>query len=279
MALTCFGSLLDCCSRPIRLVLHDDGTLTADDVGRLKEQLRNAVIFSRSESDELSSRLLTAYPNCRNFRAENVMALKLLDLAMFNEPEIAYCDSDIFFFRPFQGLFEFPDVETSALFMQDTRHAYSLRPWHLCGRDRVKIVGKLNAGLMFVKKEIVDLDFIEWLLANERLKPQFRRKPCWAEQTCWAALAYRTKCRFWDSDQVAVITHNFLGENQLVAGHFTSPVRHLMARIPDRVVSDEPIVTIRTVACKPLMPLTLAGERLADRLLRAWKRCSMQCES
>lgn len=222
MALASFSSLLKFSIEPLQLVIHDDGSLTNDDREKLSG-LKDTTIVSRSEADELMNPLLKNHPHCYKIRYEHPMFLKLLDTALLSKGDIAYCDTDVLFFRPFDGMFRWPNAETSALFMRDYLEAYSVFPWHLLGVNKLALPSKVNAGLMFVRKSAYDLDFIEWFLS----KKEFRSNPVHKmEQTCWAALGHRIGCRLWNPQQVVLMRPESTLTEQLVAGHFVKEVRY-----------------------------------------------------
>ncbi|MDJ0705716.1 MAG: hypothetical protein QNJ46_20820, partial [Leptolyngbyaceae cyanobacterium MO_188.B28] len=143
MALACLGSLLRYSAEPLHIYLHDDGSLRIEDKDRLSEGLNNAKIILRSEADELINQRLRNYPNAAKYRYEHALALKLLDIPLLEERDIAYCDSDILFFKPFSRLFQLPNSETSSIFMMDKWESYSIRPWHLLGSNRLKLPSKV----------------------------------------------------------------------------------------------------------------------------------------
>jgi hypothetical protein len=224
MAYINFSSLLKYSVQPIKLVIHDDGSLTEQDKAKLI-CLQGAEVLSRPEADELMNPLLKKYPNCYKIRYEHPMFLKLLDIALLSSDDFGYCDTDVLFFRPFQGLFQWPDAKTSAIFMQDYIEAYSVFPWHLIGTKKLSLPSKVNAGLMFVRKSAYDLDFVEWFLGQRT----FRSKPIHKmEQTCWAALGYRIGCRLWNPDQIVLMRTDTTLTEGMVAGHFVKEVRHCL---------------------------------------------------
>src|SRR5262249_40241428 len=145
---------------------------------------------------------LAAFPRCRAARAANLMFLKMFDVTLLEDGEMAYCDSDILFLRPFSGLFGLPDPRFRALFMTDSENAYAVRPWHLWAFGRVRLAGTANAGLMRIAHGVLDLEFVEWLIGRLGACSVWQRRACWGEQTCWAALAARTRCGLWDARSV-----------------------------------------------------------------------------
>ncbi|WP_416666464.1 hypothetical protein [Egbenema bharatensis] len=272
MALLCLGSLLQYSTEPLNLILHDDGTLMADDRERLKLNLHGVSFVSRSEADELTQQQLKGYPNCFQYRhgsahqTQHILSLKLFDVALLSHDTIAYCDSDILFLKPFCQLFNFPDSSTSALFMKDFRESYSIHFLKLLKSNEIQLPSKVNAGLIFFKKRNFDLDFVEWLLKQEEFKYIF----AFTEQTCWAALGYRAHCRFWDPQQIQMIHQKAPVTQQTIAGHFTTPYRYLLrqyfARDPAHnpvepaSVSPESPTVINTIPAVDCHPISLAKE-------------------
>ena len=214
MAVACLGSLLRYSADPLRLRIHDDGSLTSEDLDRLAEGLEDPEVVPRREADErVEANLGEA---CRAFRRENPLALKLFDAALFAGDSLAFCDSDILFLRPFSGLFA-----AAPVFMADSQNAYSVRSWHLALHRRLTLPRRVNSGVFQIGTHLYDPDLLEWYLGH----PEFRFAPVWVEQTAWALLAGRAGCRLYDPGQIA-----FPGSAaDPVALHFVSPLRSLLA--------------------------------------------------
>jgi hypothetical protein len=226
MAGNCLDSLFKYSKDSLKFIIHDDGSLTKEDYGNMLEKGENTKIISRKESDECMEENLRKYPNCYQYRKEHIYALKLLDIAFMSQNDFGYCDSDILFLRPFKNLFNWPDSKISAIFMQDYSSSYSMLPWTLLGNDKPKLVSKVNAGLIFFRKQNYDLDFIEWFLKNKT----FRHKVGWLEQTCWAALGHHVGCRQWNPEQIVLMRPWTEDSPQLVAGHFVKESRYRMEK-------------------------------------------------
>jgi hypothetical protein len=225
MALLCLGSLLARSRQPLRLCLHDDGTLTAADLERLAAALGGPVVVSRREADERLAGLLADRPAARAFRLANPLGLKLLDVPLLAAgEELAYCDSDVLFLRPFGRLFELPPG-AGALFMSDPQNAYSVRSWHLLREPRLRLAAHVNSGIIVFRTGRFDLDLAEWFLG----RPQYRFAPVWVEQTCWALLAQPAGCWLLDPEAVSIPVPGRPAAAGQVALHFVSPVRGLLA--------------------------------------------------
>lgn len=225
--LACLGSLAKHSAEPIRFDIHEDGTLTGEDMERLSGQLPVRRFISRKEADPQIEELLSRYPQCQSFRRRYVYGLKLFDAPLLGAGEdLAFCDTDIFFLRPFSHLFGWPDESTGCLFMQDYQNAYAFRPWHLLAEPRLALPPKLNCGLFRFRRRHYDLDFIEWLLGRyERL---FTVRHHWVEQTCWGAMTAGINGRFWDVQQLCVVRGEACLTDELIGAHLVTPVRGLL---------------------------------------------------
>lgn len=204
VGLRCLGSLLSYSSEPISLVVHDDGTLTSADRARFTHELDGVSILSRAEADAVVLPLLNRFPNCTKYRRRHPLALKLIDTALIETADLAYCDSDILFLKPFTHLYSWPGGSGAAVFMQDTQEAYSLYPWHAHPLGKIKVPQRINSGLILFRSSEYDLDFLEWLLGQPQLEHVFEKRPHWIEQTCWAALGRRVGCYVWNSRQLLI---------------------------------------------------------------------------
>jgi hypothetical protein len=182
--------------------------------------------------------------------------LKLLDAPLLSEGDIAFCDTDVLFLRPFRDLFRWPNDAAGTVFMTDAREAYSILPWHLVGPNKLQLPSRVNCGLFLLRKRAHDLDFLNWCLGRD----EFRQIRIWIEQTCWAALGNRAGCRLWDESRVTVMRPdlNFHGR---VAVHFTSPHRKFlsgaMRHVPDTSDYEGPVL-IGTRPAPHCHPLALA---------------------
>ncbi len=278
MALLCLGSLLRFSAAPLRLRIHDDGSLTRADLERL-EGLGQPEIVSRQEADDRLAEVLAARPATRAYRAANPLALKLVDAALLAPGgELAYCDSDVLFLRPFSGLFRLPPG-CGALFMCDPQNAYSVRSWHLLPAPRRGPPARVNSGIIGFRTRWFDPDLVEWFLA----RPRYRFAPVWVEQTCWALLAQPAGCRLLDPAAVSIPVPGRAADPWQVALHFASPVRGLLADYRQRqapagaetaLAGPAEPVEIRSFAARRLTAPALAATEVRRRLRRlgVWPR-------
>jgi hypothetical protein len=269
VGLICLASLLKKSAESLRLAIHDDGTLTPEDCDRLSAAFPGSVVISRPEADESVQPLLSRYPQCSAYRRRHPLALKLIDLALVGDGDLAYCDTDVLFLKRFSHLFDWPDSATSAVFMQDGQEAYSLRPWHMFPFGKIRVPGRINSGLILFRTANYDLEFVEWLLARPELKRVFRKRPYWIEQTCWAALAWRVGCRVWRPEQFMLANSKMLGVSPETVGiHFVAAYRSkLQDFLACQSVEDgQAAVEIRSVPARPASHLRMVVDDLKRRL-------------
>jgi hypothetical protein len=264
MALACLGSLLRYSADPLRLRVHEDGTLTAGDREKLEEGLGDLEFVARAEADGRVADLLAGRPALRRFRRSNPLALKLIDIPLLAEGDLAYCDSDVLFLRPFSDLFRFPGPDTGAVFMSDRQNAYSVRSWHLLTRPRLALPCRVNSGILMFRPGCYDPDLLEWYLS----RPEFGFAPVWIEQTAWALLGWRAGCRLWDPRLVRLPAAGEPGD--AVALHFVSPLRGLLPRFVEQAPgrTGEPPVRVGTVPARRCRSWDLAWTEARRR----WER-------
>lgn len=267
MGLECLGSLRTCCKDDHELVLHDDGSLTERDRELLAE-LSPTEIITREEADDRVLPQLSSYPNCRKYRTEHPLGIKLIDIPLLNERSFAYCDTDILFIKPFAGIDLRKESNIDYVYMLDRKEGYSIRFIHRwITSSRIRFPEKVNTGFTFLNQKAYDLDFFDWFLGQ----PEYRLNDFMVEQTAWAAFAARSKSRAWDPEQVKVpdSARYSPDDNETVALHFISPIRSWYNPIKNKVDvqnSGQLDVTLKT---QPANYTTLAQafkKRLVDKI-------------
>ncbi|HBL31381.1 MAG TPA: hypothetical protein DD490_31530 [Acidobacteria bacterium] len=262
MALLCLGSLLAHAAEPVRLRLHDDGTLTGEDRARLAEGLAEPEIVARGDAEERLAEHLAARPATRELRRTNPLGLKLVDAAVLGaEERLLFCDTDVLFFRPFSGLW---GAEGETVFLHDTQHAYSVRSWQVLREPRLRLAGFVNTGIVGFPRAAYDADLLEWFLAH----PAYHRTPVWVEQTAWALLGARHGCRFVDPSRVRLPGERFTPPEGLVALHFVTPRRALLPLYAGwaRAAAGAEPVALTTVPAPGCPWWSLAAAELKRRL-------------
>lgn len=275
MAITCLGSLIARSADPIRLRLRDDGSLGELEIERLAAALSSPSgppsFVSRAEADDLVAPWLARRPALARARRERPLFLKLVDLAIPGAgEEVAYCDADVLFLRPFKYLFRFPSPAIGAIFMSDVQNAYSIRSWHLLRHRRLRLPKKVNSGLILYRTAKFDPDLLEWYLS----RPEFQFAPPWTEQTAWALLGAAAGCSLYDPRQIAIPGAAGPLPDEAVALHFVSPVRgRLLEALPRALDREgEAPAEIRTSPARPLSACSLAATEARRRVRRLRSR-------
>jgi hypothetical protein len=163
MYLTAIKSLLRYAGN-LAVVVHDDGSLDAEDLALLKAHLPGVTCIDRKSADEQMNGVLARYPHCRKLRERVVNSLELFDnLLIARTPRLINMNSDVLFLRqPVElitwisgadpsilGVFEAEPAEQAA-FLE--RHGSAFPP-------------HVTTALTCLYPEAVDLDFVERLLS------------------------------------------------------------------------------------------------------------------
>jgi hypothetical protein len=241
MAIHCLSSALELSSDPVQLVIHEDGSLTADDRIKLSRELPGSRIVDRHAADQIMAERLSGYPNALAFRRGSVWGLKLLDVVLAEPGLCFYIDSDIRFFRPFRGLFVDAATRGRCVFLRDTVwQAYSIRPWHLLDHRRLKVASGINTGLSFCDPDVFDLDYIDWFLGQS----DWRVIPAWTEPTCWAGLALRANGYAVDPLQLPNLYPSACVSQETIGAHFLSSYRAQWNKLLQREFHDTKLMPV-----------------------------------
>jgi hypothetical protein len=260
----CWRTLLECCRDPVEPVVHDDGTLTAGDGAAIQAALPGSRILWRRQADAVMAEKLARHPAARAFREGSVWGLKLLDVVLAEEGDCFYMDADVRFFRPFRGLFSREAVAGRAVFLRDTVWAaYSIRPWQLLDRRRLRVVEGINTGLTCIDRALYPLDFVDWFLAQ----PDWRVIPAWTEPTCWAAVAARSNGHAVDPADIVNLYPGAAVGPDTIGAHFLAAYRPRFQRELEAPVSHwDAAAAVRVNALSRLGPLSLGLNQLRRKL-------------
>ena len=235
MGIKCLSTLFRCSDRAIDLHLHDDGSLTPEDTSALRAAFPTVTLISREEADQLAYERLRPYPRCLEFRRNCSMTIKLFDPLLAGQDSYLLLDTDILFFNAFENLFDAPKG-CAIIYMEDYVYSYALRPWDMIAHKDLRAIRGLNAGMMFVQANQIDLEFIEYL---------YRKGPRLTsghpgEQTTWAILANKLGARKWNPKQVSIVNDRFQVSADQIAAHFVSPSRHRLDDFAANISSGSP---------------------------------------
>lgn len=268
LGLRCLRSVADASDRPVVFQIHDDGSLTAEDRDLLTDPDTSGIragIVPREQVDPVIAELLARFPHCAALRKRQAYGLKLFDIPHFSpQPIVRYVDSDVLFLRATQGLFDL-NSEQDCVFMQDHQNAYAMRPWHLLDR-RLSLPQRVNSGLFALRRSMMDLERMEWLLAKDL--PVFRKLP-WFEQTCWAWLAHEQRGFVWDDAHIGVVQAGTVFDDKVVAAHFVSPTRGRIHELPEFIdLRRLPSVQVVKQPMRRLNPAAYMAEMAARSIRR-----------
>lgn len=275
MALRCLASLRRCHRPAFRLLIHDDGSMTDEDCQRVADAQPGTRFIRRAEADGPVLAALEKYPTCRLYRERYPLSLKFMDVPLLADAPLVFCDTDVYFVRSFSGFHRLWDPGAPLVFTRDITIAYAIRYWHLIGSQRLRMMNRVNSGIMLVDPAQVDLDFMEWLLARlgaDRIHHV-------VEQTYWAAQAHRVGgCRFLSPRQIGYPPPpDEPGPAELVpscvALHFITPLREGLKGMEGEYDRDTngagPVDLVTVRADKLNLPTYLCGR--VGKQIRRWQ--------
>ena len=266
MALICLKSLLATSQEKLQLVIHDDGSLTGEDQALIRDELPKALVVSRDQADGELARPLEAFPVLRQARPKLPHLLKILDVPMLCRGEnISFVDSDVFFLRAHQGLFQISkrrNVRCRFLFDSRTCHGFRLRDFWPLGPAWPTAC--LNSGLFCVRREAIDFEWIEAVCRRVGL-PQMLQHRSWFEQGLWAAIAGQIGCEMIDHSQIATAETASEIPRDPIALHFITPVRELLK---DYAPQAQPSRLAEPIRAVPAASYTIVHAAWAGTLFR-----------
>ena len=147
-------------------IIHDDGSLTVNDVQLIGRLVPFARVIDRRSADARFEQEYRRFPKIGEYRRNQVMALKLVDVRIWaGSARIGYMDSDICF-SAYPGIFlkALNGEIKGSLFNRDIQDAYVLDRKEIGRRLGVAPYPRVNAGLWVMDRDAIDLDTIEkWL--------------------------------------------------------------------------------------------------------------------
>ena len=134
-----------------RLIIHDDGTLTNNEINIYFKHFVNHKLIKRKEADIALRKYLRNYKFSQKYRFDNhkVHSIKLLDSLLCSETkQIMIHDSDILFFKkPSQIISCIKNKR--GFFMSDYKNSYSLSMNHLNNLFNMKLRNNINSGIIY----------------------------------------------------------------------------------------------------------------------------------
>jgi hypothetical protein len=171
----------------VPLYLHLQGHSTARMRSTLRQHFPEAVLIPQGEADTHVARILgqRKLHRLRALRDASPIMLKLVDVALFGRaPRLLLLDSDVLFFRAPVELIGAALRRGRAVFQEDIDSCYVLSRAEAADLG-VNLQPRLNAGLMVIDRDVIDLDACERFVAHAA----FETASGWVEQTLYALLA------------------------------------------------------------------------------------------
>lgn len=205
------------------VVVHEDGSLHEKDVRLLKKQLHGCEIIKKSKADEEIKTCLREYDNCFDYRFNKRnfhRSLKLFDFYFYSSKDrILVLDSDLLFFsKPVEIIDFFADGGEDALWMQDYVESYVMPASNLSRLLNIRVLGKVNSGLLAVSKDIFDLDVVELFI--QKCRERCFVEPDFTEQTAYAILISRKNNRAFGRDRYQISDRKITDDT--VCHHFVN---------------------------------------------------------
>jgi hypothetical protein len=200
------------------LTVHDDGTLTPWHAETLTRLFPGSRLISRAQSDREVGRYLARYPNCQAIRQRDLYMIKVFDLPYYTRAKrLILLDSDVLFFAKPVDLIT-PTAE--AVFNSDIWTSYACSTEELKARFGITVAEKINIGVGAINRDCFDLDAVENLLADDKL----RTAPYIVDQTIFAILASQKGVRLLGPEYTISLSR---GLTNVISKHYTRLVRHL----------------------------------------------------
>ncbi len=232
-AVPCLRSLLAHSQDPIRLVVHDDGSLTQRSFELLAAEFPNAILVPRASADAEMGAVLARFPEMAQARGHLPHVIKLWDVALIqSESIVRYVDTDVLFQRRFRGLFPASGESGSGAFMMDSGNSFGAHPGDFWPMGPLRVARRLNSGLFWIRRDRIDYERMEFLF--KRWGPQrIRKYHGWFEQTVWADQAWRSRCSMYDPAQFGTASPVESENNKLIGVHYVTPTRGMLKTLLD----------------------------------------------
>lgn len=186
MALWAVKSFLHATKRSFKVVLHDDGTLSEDDLVKLKTHLVGARIIRKREADAIMRQILAAYPNCFEYRFTSrdttdhrgtkynmrIFSLRLFDFNLLaDSKKTLVLDADVLFFKEPKEILDWATSPSDGVSLYSVEQYLPVRD----ARNRIVRFDlkdprptAANAGLLCFDKQAFDLEVIDRWIGDHR---------------------------------------------------------------------------------------------------------------
>ncbi|MTJ11413.1 hypothetical protein FJR11_02125 [Anabaena sp. UHCC 0187] len=210
--------------RQYALCIHDDGTLTQENITTLQYHFPDARIIDRKKADEKVLPLLSSYPRCLEFRKTNHLSPKVFDFAAYLQSDrLLLLDSDILFFKePTELINRIENLEYQINTLNgDVESAYTVEPDVVKNHLGFDLAARINSGLGLIHKNSLNFDWIEEFLTLPDIIGHFWR----IEQTLYALCSSRFGVELLPPTYDVHLEGNINGSP---SRHYVGKIRHLM---------------------------------------------------
>jgi len=174
MSLQALKSLLRFAPDVFALVIHDDGSLTPEDLGTLAHHFPGVCVIGAAAAaarvDAELARL--GLERCRELRRGFVLAPKVFDVALYSAGKmVLLLDSDVIFLEPPTELLDAlasTDPRSPIRFNVDVRHAYCWTDDQIRGVTGFAPAPSLNSGLVAMRYDPASLPAV-WRMMEQCL--------------------------------------------------------------------------------------------------------------
>lgn len=149
----------------VKVVVHDDGTLSDDDVTLIRRHIEGVRVISKAEADSQVEPLLRNHPHCLRYRRAFVNAKQLFDYSlMCNSPQLIGLDSDVLFLKDPISIRRWIKSGDAILYGYESDPLGANQIEKTLGD--VPFVRNVNIGLLCYFKDVLELDLVEDCLAR-----------------------------------------------------------------------------------------------------------------
>lgn len=164
MYITAIKSLLRFVSE-LAVVVHDDGSLTEQDIGTIERHIVGIKVIRRREADEMVGKILASFPRTAAYRAAVINSLELTDHALLaNRDKVIITNSDTLFLRRPNELIEWIHADS-----EEVRCVYEKQPAQqaeFLARMRSCFPPHLTLALVCLSKPVVEAADLEEILTQ-----------------------------------------------------------------------------------------------------------------
>lgn len=267
-SIECLQSFLRHSCQDIYLQIFEDGTITEADEQQLLHSLKNSVVVKKKERDLKLEHLLANYPACQQYRNSTNYAQKIFDMMLYDDNDVFYIDSDIYFLKRFL----LPEMNGIPVFMADTQNAYSFTPVDLF-KINIPVFPNVNSGMFYFPQSLFSLPFIESLLTNKVINKGVKKGIPWLEQTIWSFMAAKSKSiNYFNSKQVIMADFTLKTDADTVAIHLVYYFRTHIKQLRLLPAADENTCSAinLTINTTYLSKMDFAIEKLMRKIKRLY---------